>query len=259
MGNPVKGGLQCRPLPSRDLPEQPAIQRIEGPKRPAAPHIDKLTRISPCPSGRGLVRASPYFSLPLRGGVGEGVFGQRRVEPHSVLDPLSLRTIMAASPRPIRISLPPAGRGGGIPRGCVPGSATSSPGRVHDPARDVGVLINVMAGANPVVTVGDGHRDVGGQPSPQEENRREQLARRDLLEISGHMEIVRGENRQAAGAQQILGLPVHERRRAQPADGELGCLRRQEQAQIVFGCRLVMVVRLVFPVPSGTHVDRSVL
>src|SRR5207245_737883 len=100
------------------------------------------------------------------------------------------------------ISLPLAGRcrAGGIPRGCVPGSATSSPGRVNDPAGDICVLIDAMAGANPEVAVGDRQRDVGGQSSPQEQHWRELLATRDLLEVSGHMEVVRRENRQAARA-----------------------------------------------------------
>ena len=63
-----------------------------------------------------------------------------------------------------------------------------------------------VAGADPVVAVGDDEWDTSAEHAPHEKHGREALARTRLREVRGNMEVFRREQRRGAGPEEILGL-----------------------------------------------------
>ena len=82
----------------------------------------------------------------------------------------------------------PYDAGRGIQRPWSVGAALLPMGwPVDQPARDVGVFVEVVTGADPVVAVGDHQWRAPGRLPSHQEHRRKLLALVDLCEVAGHM------------------------------------------------------------------------
>ena len=124
----------------------------------------------------------------------------------------------------------------------------------HEPARHVGVLVEVVARADPVVTVGDRQRHIRLRAPVHEQHRGEELAVGDLGEILLDVRVVRREQRQATRPQEIFRLAVDGLAGAQPLDEAGGFFLREQKRQVVGRCREVVRLGLVLPM-LGCHDD----
>jgi hypothetical protein len=77
---------------------------------------------------------------------------------------------------------------------------------VDDSAGNVIVFVEVVTGADAVVTIRDGERDAARQAAPNEQYGGESPAGFDLLEVFGDMKVVRREKGETAGSYEVFGF-----------------------------------------------------
>src|SRR6478752_2486837 len=80
--------------------------------------------------------------------------------------------------------------------------------RFRNSAGNVGVFAQVVAGADPVVPVGDLQRKAAIERPSDQQDGRELLAGSDFRQIGGDVLVVCREQRQAGGTKDVLGLEM---------------------------------------------------
>jgi hypothetical protein len=124
---------------------------------------------------------------------------------------------------------------------------------VNDSTGDDRIFVNVVAGANAVIAVSDGERNVGVATTPHQKNRRQQSSLFDFREVFGDVNVVRRKLGQIACAQQVLGLPMDDWGCAESANQIVGLVLGHDQAEVGGSSWIVVLVRDFFPVSFGGH------
>ena len=185
-------------------------RRAPRPTR-AAEHV--LSTVGPGRRRPGLARSTPLHSLerkwPHRGR------GWRHRQPPATLGRPVAGTMVAQ--RPPVLTARASGQGSTqILRGLVEGKAapavgntltSAGPSRGADqPARNVSVLVNMVAGANSVIAVGNYERSAAGKVTPHQKYGRKMFASAHLFQIPDDVHVAVGQHREAAGTEQVLRL-----------------------------------------------------
>ena len=124
---------------------------------------------------------------------------------------------------------------------------SSGRNQINDPAWYVGVFVQVIAGADPVVAVGDDEWDLSIRHATNQEHRGQQATLSDLLQVLRHMEVVRGEEGKAAGAQKVLRFVILDWGLAQAPRQLPSRTWSGGEAQIVLGGGVVVVIGALLP------------
>ena len=81
--------------------------------------------------------------------------------------------------------------------------------KVDVPPRDIGVLIGLVTGADPVVTVRYLRGPVGNNVAAHEQYRRKGLGPPDLLQVRGDMRVIGRQQGKTRGPENVLGFSVN--------------------------------------------------
>lgn len=115
-------------------------------------------------------------------------------------------------------------------------------------ARNVGVFVGYIAGAHPVITIGDFQAGSAARVAAHQQDRRQRLVLGYLRQVTGHVGIGLGQHLQACRPQDVLGLAVLQRRIAQRLHRPLHQIRLTDERQVIRGRLVVVILGLIQPV-----------
>jgi hypothetical protein len=116
--------------------------------------------------------------------------------------------------------------------------------KVDDAAWDIGVLVVVVTGADPVVTVRDLRGPVGGDTAAHEQDRRNRLGLPNLLQVRGDMRVIGWQQGETRGPQNVLGFSMNVLGPAKSFNQHSDEAGPGNQPQVVTCRRIVVLLRL---------------
>jgi hypothetical protein len=123
--------------------------------------------------------------------------------------------------------------------------------KVDDAARDIGVLVDVVTGADPVVTVRDLRGPVGGDIAAHEQDRRKGLGLPNLFQVRGDMGIIGRQQGETRGPQNVFGFSMNVLGAAKSFNQHSDEVGPGNQVQVVTCPRVVVLLRLAQPTDTG--------
>ena len=122
---------------------------------------------------------------------------------------------------------------------------------LDDAARDIGVLVDVVAGADSVVTVRDLCCPVGGDIAAHEQDRRKGLGLPNLLQVRGDMRVIGWQQGETRGPQNVLGFSMNVLGAAKSFNQHSDEAGPGNQPQVVTCRRIVVLLRVGQPTDNG--------
>jgi hypothetical protein len=123
--------------------------------------------------------------------------------------------------------------------------------KVDDAARDIGVLVDVVTGAGPVVTIRDLRGPVGSDIAAHEQDRRKGLGLPNLLQVRGDMWVIGWQQRETRGPQNVLGFSMNVLGAAKSFNQHSDEVGPGNQPQVVTCRRVVVLLMLAQPTDNG--------
>jgi hypothetical protein len=123
--------------------------------------------------------------------------------------------------------------------------------KVDDPARDIGVLVDVVTGADPVVTVRDLRGPVGSDIAAHKQDRRKGMGLPNLFQVRGDMRVIGWQQGKTRGPQNVLGFSMNVLGAAKSFNQHSDEVGPGNQLQVVTCRWVVVLLRLAQPTDNG--------
>src|SRR5450759_3503967 len=129
----------------------------------------------------------------------------------------------------------------------------------YDAARDVGVLVEMVAGTHAVVPVRDLERIPPVNVAAHEQDRGQGLVRLDLGDVLGDVDVLERQVREPRRAQDVLRFVVLDRRAPQALDEHVGGDGIRDEREVGGGSGVVVLIGFVLPAHAGHGLSSGVV